>query len=423
MTGLPNRRLVVLKRVLLSLAPAVPLASRLLGVRERGRRSNTLMHGVGRRRPAVASVVVADKRVTDHDVAIGSRLLLAYHRARPGDSKGRDGERTDLWTDIQRQQSQFIATLMRNDPEELATYLCNLSRHDAGLGIVQGSREYDRIVRDRSYRDFIALMTKDKLVSLAEAVGVLPVENPEQGSFGISLHRDPDALVAVISGRLGLDISPPDVDGGLLKLQTSRGLFGERDLNAIFTAFLLARVLGQKQTHRICEIGGGTGRVAYWSTRFGLGSYAIIDLPHVNVVQGYYLLKCLKGDRVVLYGEPWTETADGVVRVLPTHAIHESQGEPYDLVLNQDSFPEMNPTTVREYLEWIGRVCTGRLLSINHESKPPYGDALPHRSVPEIIEELGGYERLDRFPYWLRKGYVAELYRVGVQARDFRMPG
>jgi hypothetical protein len=73
---------------------------------------------------------------------------------------------------------------MRNDPEELATYLCNLSRHDAGLGIVQGNREYDRIVRDRSYRDFIALMTKDKLVSLAEAVGVLRLRTPSKARSG-----------------------------------------------------------------------------------------------------------------------------------------------------------------------------------------------------------------------------------------------
>jgi hypothetical protein len=106
------------------------------------------------------------------------------------------------------------------------------------------------------------------------------------------------------------------------------------------------------------------------------------------------------------------------VRVLPTHAIDEVR-ETFDLVLNQDSFPEMHPTTVRDYLGWIGRVCSGRLLSINHESRTTNGDVLRRGGVPMIIEEHGGFERLDRFPYWLRKGYVAELYRVGAQPRGF----
>jgi len=59
----------------------------------------------------------------------------------------------------------------------LARYLCNMSRQDATIGTVQGDQEFKKISRDSNYRQFIALMTKDKLVSLAEAVGAIPCEN------------------------------------------------------------------------------------------------------------------------------------------------------------------------------------------------------------------------------------------------------
>ena len=190
-----------------------------------------------------------------------------------------------------------------------ARYLCNVSRHDAAVGITQGDDEYKRIAWSGSYRDFLALMTKDKLVSLAEAVGSLPVENPEEGLSGVNLNTDPDELVASISRQLGVDIAPPDIDGGLFKLEHAvLHLFHERDANAIFTAWLLKRVLGGRTAPRICEIGAGSGRVAYWIRRLGLASHTIIDLPHVNVVQGYYLLKTVPADQVVLYGE---DTAGG----------------------------------------------------------------------------------------------------------------
>jgi hypothetical protein len=311
---------------------------------------------------------------------------------------------------ISGKQSRFAALLGAGTSEELAAYLCNVSRHDASIGITQGDAEYQRIVADASYRDFLALMAKDKLVSLAEAVGSLPVENPEQGPYGVNLHGDPDDIVVGISQRLGIDIAPPDIDGGLLKLKTSHGLFGERDANAIFTAWLLAYVARERGARRICEIGGGSGRVAYWVHRLGPMSHTIIDLPHVNVVQAYYLLKAAPDARITLYGEE--AKADSELTIWPNHALDELPDAQFDLVLNQDSMPEMSRATVDDYLRWIRKTCQGAFLSINHESKPAYGENLQHVSVPEAVAAAGGLDLLNRYPYWLRDGYVVELYAV-----------
>jgi hypothetical protein len=113
---------------------------------------------------------------------------------------------------------------------------------------------------------------------------------------------------------------------------------------------------------------------------------------------------------VSLYGEA-AKPNDAGVRVLPAGALTSAGDHRFDLVLNQDSFPEMAPATVRDYLVWI-RSCAKRLLSINHESKPPYGRDLAHASVPEEIARVGGFELHDRYPYWLRRGYVVEVYGV-----------
>jgi hypothetical protein len=378
--------------------------------RERNRRRAILQHDLGAREASASGILIPDKPPTSEDVAIAGRLLRAF-RAAAENGAPADPERRDLWTIIAIQQEKFTSLLHTGDEEQLASYLCNVSRHDASVGITQGDREYRRILSDPAYRDFVTLMTKDKLVSLAEAVGYLPVENPEQGEYGRSLQVDADELVAGISQRLEVDITPPDIDGGMLKLRTNNGLFHERDANAIFTAWLLRRVLQRHGARRVCEIGAGSGRVAYWSRRLGSGSHTIVDLPHVNVVQGYYLLKSVPGERVRLYGE---KGSSGTIEftIWPNHALQELPNAEFDVVLNQDSMPEMSRSTVDDYLNWIRLTCRGTFMSVNHESKPPYGENLTHVSVPEAVAATGGFVLQDRYPYWLRKGYVVELYSV-----------
>lgn len=383
---------------------------------ERKRRDGMLQHPRSRLRSAPPGSIVPDKTPAPGDVAIATRLLAAHRRAtesapaEPGDAAGN----RDVWTVIAERQGRFASILERDDAEELAAYLCNVSRHDASHGITQGEGEYRRIVVDGAYRGFLLTMAWDKLVSLAEAVGAIPVENPEQGAYGEPPSQTPAELVDLISLRIGISIEPPDVDGGLLKLATGRGRFGERDANAIYTAWLMRAITdGRGELPRVCEIGGGSGRVAYWSHRLGLVSYTIVDLPMVNVVQGYYALKNLPGDAVSLFGEAPVGATPGRLQILPPHAIAELTEPVFDVVLNQDSFPEMHAGTVAEYLTWIRTCCAGRLVSINHESEPPGVEGQSQVNVPEAIARAGGFAHERRSPYWLRRGYVVESYRVG----------
>jgi hypothetical protein len=369
------------------------------------RRNAILAHEPGLRFPSVPSVIVPDLPVTESDVVLADRLLAAYR-----ESVKQAPLHGGIWGVIRDRQSTFIGLLEGSDPRALATYLGGMNRHDATIGTVQGIYEYDKIVANRSYRNFIALQARDKLVSLAEAVGALPCENPEQGPWGESLAIDTATLVGKIEQALDRPLTPPDIDGGLLKILSSRGLFNERDANAIYTAWLIENVFAATGFGAIAEIGAGVGRVAHWCTQFGCRSYTVFDLPHINVLQGYYLQKGNPDRAVVLYGEPRQKEA---ITVLPFTEFANVQPGSFDLILNQDSFPEMEADVVMSYLKRVKINSSRYFLSLNHESRPrSFGPDL-QISVPEMVARAEGYRLLSRQLYWLRKGYVSELYAVG----------
>ena len=341
----------------------------------------------------VEALIVPDLQSTDADVANCERLLTAYRKAtakRP--TSGGD----DIWTHNRALQADYFEILDAGDAHRLAQYLCNTGRHSATHGTIQGAAEYGRIKSSRSYRNFIAHLIKERLVCLAEATGSIALENPEQGQWGRNFSIPPDQLAKTISATIGVDITPPAIDGGLFKIVAGDRLLGERDCSAIYTAWLLSTEVGARN---MAEIGGGGARLAYWAHRLGVQGYTIYDLPHINVFQGFYLLKA--GLSVSLYGE-----GEGAFRIRPDFEFPSSR---YDVVLNQDSFPEIHPDIVSNYLENI-RKCAERFVSINHESEPVSLGTFTQRSVPGLIREIGGFERLSRNLFWLRPGYCYEVY-------------
>ena len=77
---------------------------------------------------------------------------------------------------------------------------------------------------------------------------------------------------------------------------------------------------------------------------------------------------------------------------MPSHAFNRLPQNSINLILNEDQFPEINPTTVNEYLAWVKSYGT-LFLSINHESKPNSVNGTLQNSVPELVANLGGFVR------------------------------
>jgi hypothetical protein len=160
-----------------------------------------------------------ERHASEEDVDICIRIARAY-RAAIADSHALP---RDHWSALSPCHEELHGLM--DYPRKLAEYLANMHRHRITEGITQGDVQY-RVLKNRSWaRNFECLRIKDSLVCLAEAVGVLPVENPEQGTYGENINADPYSLVAGINKRIGIDITPPDVDGGMLKVPMAGGLY------------------------------------------------------------------------------------------------------------------------------------------------------------------------------------------------------
>jgi hypothetical protein len=344
---------------------------------------------------------------------VAERLLIAYRRAVADDPDAARSPENDVWSQLgDTCHGPLIAMVRKGDVAGLARYLCDAHAHGITHGITQGhvvtpllrSRsEVQRVERTR-YCDYLA--------SLAECLGVLDVEAPEQhGRWAENIHEPPDRMLQLIADHLGVPVGPPQVIGSLFGLRTRFGIVSARDLLAIYAATRLKALAANLELERasVCEIGTGLGGTAYYCHLLGLGRYAAIDLPIMNMLQGFYLIRALPRADVRLYGESGAAGADIVV--LPPWAFGTPDSAA-DLLFNSDSFPEMHRRYSVAYLKRAPSVIRRGLLSINQESRGPQHGAETQPSVRDLVAEAGGYRQGTRTRNWLRPDYVDEYFGI-----------
>ena len=237
----------------------------------------------------------------------------------------------------------------------------------------------------------------DDLLSSAEAFGALRSENPESAAWRNSI-LSADEVLARMEKALGVQIVFPNPYVDEFGLETSRGAAGYRAIHALDLALRVRQLLKGIPSPRILEIGAGLGRSAYYATQFGLVGYEIVDLPFTAISQGYFLMSTLGTDRVSLAGEAASKGAGCVKLTTPSEFLASS--DHYDLVVNVDSFTEIDPQVARQYWQKIEASST-RFLSINHEINP--------FTVKDLYDQSRRVKRSFRHPCWLRRGYVEEL--------------
>jgi len=333
---------------------------------------------------------------------IAGRLIGAYRLAvQDARSATMQAADSDLWTAIVAQQlPELVALLDSADAPGLARFLLRFGAEYTWFGgVTLGLDGYFR-ARDAGE---LASLYADKLACLAEAVGAAPRECPEQGDYAVLPGRPVDELVAAIEQAIGITIEPPRGAVYTVGLSSSRGPLHYRHFNALYAALLTVGI-----GKRICEFGAGLGLTAMYARRLGAVNHTIFDLPLVNVIAGHYLLCALGENAVSLYREP--EGAD-TVRVLPFWTCAEQPARRFDVALNQDSFPEIDESLVRRYLDEIARTTTGHLISINQEAQAPISGARRHLWVARLLHSDRRFARIRRSPYWMREGYVEEIYR------------
>lgn len=343
-------------------------------------------------------------------VSIAERLIRAYRAtvAHPP-TRLKDITDHDLWTNITRDNfGQMLQHLEAGDAEELSRFLCDFGNTYTWFGgITTGLDGYNHWDRDPQH---VALSYFDKLICLAEALAVLPAENPEQGedgNWGRNMQMPPDEVVDAIGTQLGIDVVPPlgviPVAGVLLE----RGILHYRHINSLYLATRIVSLT--KSDDSICEFGGGLGFVSYYLRLLGRKDSTLYDLPITNVLSGWLLIGALGHEAVVLEGE---STRSDAIKVRPNWCCVDAKAKAFTVTANQDSFPEINRAIFDEYLEQIVRTTSDYFLSINHEVEHDIAGGMKHLNVSRLVSDRPQLTRIYRCPYWLRPGYVEELYRV-----------
>ncbi len=351
---------------------------------------------------------------TDGDLELCERIARAYRTA----LSEREAERdlSAIWAGkVGRYYGRLDAALRAGDANALDEQLRWLFRRPVLAGI---STPID--YEDPSAPRFWALMAYDRLVSLAEAVGAIRAECPEQGIVGRAFAEDIDTLPARVESVLGISLDFPRVGapygiligGRLITRETGQHLHAAVRLREA-TAAHLGR--SPDDGVDVVEIGGGYAGAAMWYLRLLprlVGSYTIVDLPLMNAVQAYFLGQVHGAGALRLFGE---EERGQPIRVLPPQVVEDSGGPGpirADVVFNQDSMPEMGAEAARGYLDWMRAHCSGIFVSHNQETAAPF-DGVPQLVVAELTGVVDGFERLSRQPAWVRRGYVEEIYRCG----------
>ena len=356
-----------------------------------------------------SSFSINDSGVTERDLAIISRLTKFWNNSQ--NSLTNLGE--SPWSQIQKDQTQFYEIMGEGNLEKIYDYLISSPTQSLCNGVLQGNRESIMLKVNPKYRDLISKITINRFMALSEAIGEgCEVQNPEQGQWGVKKDFNFAEFLHHLDAAFGMPVIPPTVYTGLLLTEIGNRKFNQVDIMALNASLQIKNTLANSPNKTILEIGSGSGITPYWCNRLGLGPIQIIDLPHVAVLQAFYLLKSLPNANILLYGEEQGVNEPDIT-VYPHWAFLELPKNKVELVFNQDSFAEMSNETVLKYLTWISDIGAQILLSINHESGATYDSALASQAnISRLIQENPAYLRLSRHPNWVRQGYIDQVWKI-----------
>lgn len=109
---------------------------------------------------------------------------------------------------------------------------------------------------------------------------------------------------------------------------------------------------------KICEIGAGWGRVAYYLTQVNNKiSYHIFDIAHILYISHEYIKENVSHTKVFDYDESKINLTNGVLRegisFYTPHFLENFKEKEFDLTINIASFQEMSLNQVSEYFKRI----------------------------------------------------------------------
>lgn len=255
---------------------------------------------------------------------------------------------------------------------------------------------------------FGGMATIKEMTRLAEAFGVSGITNPENNAYhnAIVLSKTnvdsltPDEILDRVQTKLPFQINIPSFNGNHKQgLTTKYGVVVDKHLHYLWILKRIMELCPDKNSS-IIEIGAGYGILGYYLDKVGYRDYTTIDLALVNACQTYYLSKNLPERDIIISGDvenPFDLKYKDSIKLLHSTDFKGIPKDRFVIMINVDGLTEYGLEQATKYVQ---HDCAPILLSVNHEVNEYRVHDLdqPHRRLAY------------RYPFWLRDGYVEELY-------------
>ena len=320
------------------------------------------------------------------------RIVSTYRRERAVFA----GHGTSLWREIDQRRASIDDVLLNGSARDVLAMLQAPAKGDLLYGFENTFADYVSILRADAVRQSLeACWIHDATTRLAEAVGAIRIAGPEAPH----LERvvDVPALIEAIEQRHGIELAFPNPFEDEFGVETGRGTASLRAVHAVYQAFRLDALRRSAGGARVMEIGAGLGRTAYFASKLFSMPYTIYDLPLTNVAQAFFLGVLFGEENIALSGEAYDPTRHKVRILSVNHRL--GPDEACDILLNVDSLTELDRNVAARYADFASRHASA-FVSINHEAHAfTVADLMAERCMQPL-----------RNPYWMRKGYVEEVW-------------
>jgi hypothetical protein len=338
-----------------------------------------------------SSVSFSDDLLLIDDERLILRIMAAYKYA----VSAFGGHGDSMWAAIIDRSRQLHLELLRNDVPAVTERLRYPANNDLLCGFDEATKTIysEHHARGAAGRENWGETVYSRLVRLAESTGAISLRKSHP-------TQDTEGLLRRLDDKFGFAVDFPNPYPDELGLKTSRGLANHRAVLALYQAWRVAHFIGQNGHTRILEIGAGSGRTAYYSRKFGLRDYTIVDLPMTNVAQANFLGRVLGPSVLILSNENDDPANSNAIRIFGPLWLEKNSSQ-FDVALNADSLTEIDHRQAFRYFSQVARCCSA-FISINHEENGFRVNDLP------IL--AGAPLRFSRYPYWLDDGYVEEVF-------------
>ena len=242
------------------------------------------------------------------------------------------------------------------------------------------------------------------LINLAKALGIYGILNTESDVLKPRKLPDDisnDEILQQVENKIGFKINFPEFIGNRIITKTNYGILTDRHCHYLWMAKRIMELCPDKNS-AILEIGAGIGILGYYLDKVGYKDYTTIDLAYANACQTYFLARNLPERNIILSKDkenPFDIEHKDSIKLLHSTDFKNVPKNRFNIIINIDSLTEMNPEDATTYMQ---SNCAPLFLSVNHEVNN-YRVIDHHEPNRKLVY---------RYPFWIREGYVEELYKT-----------